>query len=132
MIALQADRELDRLIASAETLENGVKWVFGALNEYQMDTLKYMGYNILNNLPYRTVTTLFSHDSSTDKVYIMAAVSPDLIAKGLKAGSLVGQLGKVVGGGGGGQPSLATAGGSKPEEIQHALGVAKQVIEDYS
>ena len=132
MIALQADRELDRLIASAETLENGVKWVFGALNEYQIDTLKDMGYKILNKLPYRTVTTLFSHDSSTDKVYIMAAVSPDLIAKGLKAGSLVGQLGKVVGGGGGGQPSLATAGGSKPEEIQHALGVAKQVIEDYS
>ena len=44
MIALQADRELDRLIASAETLENGVKWVFGALNEYQIDTLKDMGY----------------------------------------------------------------------------------------
>ena len=62
----------------------------------------------------------------------MAAVSPDLIAKGLKAGNLVGQLGKVVGGGGGGQPSLATAGGSKPEEIPHALGVAKQVIGDYS
>ena len=132
LIELKADSELAALIENSKLLDNGVNWISGALKEYQIDTLKDMGYKILNKLPDNTVTTLFSHDSSTGKVFIMAAVTSDLISKGLKAGSLVGQLGKLVGGGGGGQPSLATAGGSKPEEIQHALTAAKQMISDHS
>jgi len=48
----------------------------------------------------------------------MAAVTEDLIkGKGIKAGALVGHLAKIVGGGGGGQPSLATAGGKNPEAL---------------
>ena len=44
------------------------------------------------------------------KVQLLAAVTDDLVKKGLHAGKLVGQVAKVVGGGGGGKPTMAQAG----------------------
>jgi alanyl-tRNA synthetase len=55
------------------------------------------------------------------KASFVAAVSDDLIAKGLKAGDWVRQAAKVAGGGGGGRPNLAQAGGKDPAKIGEAL-----------
>ncbi|MBN1296266.1 alanine--tRNA ligase [bacterium] len=55
-----------------------------------------------------------------DKVFLIAAVTPDLIST-IHAGKLVGQVAKLVGGGGGGRPDMAQAGGSQPERIDDAL-----------
>ncbi|MDZ7715693.1 MAG: DHHA1 domain-containing protein [Balneolaceae bacterium] len=75
--------------------------------------------NLLKKLKEGTVTILGSKNQEEGKVYVAAAVTEDLIKeKGLKAGSLVGELGKMLGGGGGGQPELATAGGRKPEKLE--------------
>lgn len=52
---------------------------------------------------------------------IIAAVTPDLIQRGLKAGDLVRRAAAVVGGGGGGKPDLAQAGGKDPTQIANAL-----------
>ncbi len=56
-----------------------------------------------------------------DKPLIIAAVTPDLIKRGLKAGDLVKRAAAVVGGGGGGKPELAQAGGKDPSKISEAL-----------
>lgn len=55
------------------------------------------------------------------KVAITAAVTKDLIARGLKAGDCVKIAAKVVGGGGGGRPDMAEAGGRFPEKLPEAL-----------
>ncbi|HOG58707.1 MAG TPA: alanine--tRNA ligase [Anaerolineaceae bacterium] len=55
------------------------------------------------------------------KPLIIAAVTPDLIQRGLKAGDLVRRAAAVVGGGGGGKPDLAQAGGKDPTQIANAL-----------
>lgn len=61
----------------------------------------------------------------------MVAVSDDLIkTKDLKAGALVGKLGRLVGGGGGGQPNLATAGGKNPEKLKDALSQVASIISE--
>ncbi len=75
-----------------------------------------------------TVSTVFTLDEESGKVFILATVTEDLIQTGLKAGAIVGKLGRIIGGGGGGQPSLATAGGSKPEAIPEAVKVAKSIL----
>ncbi len=56
---------------------------------------------------------------------LVAMVSPDLVEKGLHAGNLARDTAKVMGGGGGGRPDMAQAGGRQPEKLDEALrGVA--------
>src|SRR5256885_16767390 len=62
---------------------------------------------------------------SGDKVNFVAAVSDDLIAKGLKAGDWIRETAKVAGGGGGGRPQVAQAGGKDPSKLDDALNVAR-------
>ena len=63
------------------------------------------------------------------KVLLFAAVTDDLIKKGLKAGDIVKQIAPMVGGGGGGRPQMAQAGGKKPEQLPAALEAARNLVE---
>jgi alanyl-tRNA synthetase len=60
------------------------------------------------------------------KVNFVAAVSDDIIAKGLKAGDWIREAAKATGGGGGGRPQLAQAGGKDPAKLPEALKLAKE------
>ncbi len=62
------------------------------------------------------------------KVGLIAAVTDDLAQKGLHAGKLVGQIARVVGGGGGGKPTMAQAGGKEPERLPEALQLAQLLV----
>ena len=57
-----------------------------------------------------------------DNVTLLAGVTDDLIAKGLKAGDIIKTIAPLVGGGGGGRPQMAQAGGKNPAGIDSALG----------
>jgi len=63
-----------------------------------------------------------------EKAVVIAGVTDDLIRKGLKAGDIVKAVAPVIGGGGGGQPHLAQAGGKSPEKIDEALAAAAELI----
>jgi len=112
--------QLDDLIANASDI-NGINLVTGHVKGAGMDELKQMGYDSLQKKPEQTVTVLAGTDPEQGKVYLMVSVTDDLVEKGLKAGALVSELGRIVGGGGGGQPSLATAGGRFPEKVDDAF-----------
>lgn len=125
----QSSGKLDQLISNAQEIDGGIKLVSGEISNADMDLLKQLGYEALEKQKERTVTILGSKNQEEGKVYVAAAVTKDLIKeKGLKAGSLVGELGKMLGGGGGGQPDLATAGGRKPEELGKVLKESKNII----
>jgi alanyl-tRNA synthetase len=64
--------------------------------------------------------------SDGQKLSFVAAVSDDLIAKGLKAGDWVREAAKAAGGGGGGRPQMAQAGGKDPSKLGDALHVARE------
>ncbi len=55
------------------------------------------------------------------KALLLAAVSDDLVKRGVRAGDLVKQVAPLVGGGGGGPPTMAQAGGKNPEQLPAAL-----------
>ncbi|MCS7034092.1 MAG: alanine--tRNA ligase [Phycisphaerae bacterium] len=59
------------------------------------------------------------------KVSFVAAVTDDLITKGLKAGDWVREAAKATGGGGGGRPQMAQAGGKDPSKLPAALSAAR-------
>ena len=63
------------------------------------------------------------------KVSLLAAVSEETIKKGLKAGDLIKEIAPLVGGGGGGRPDMAQAGGKKPAGLADALASVNQWVE---
>jgi alanyl-tRNA synthetase len=117
----QAFSILDRLIDKADFHDKGFKLITGEVEGASAETLKQLGYELLRRQPESTVSVLGSRDADNGKVYLMASITEDLVKSGLKAGQLVGSVAKMVGGGGGGQPTLATAGGRFPEKLPEAL-----------
>jgi alanyl-tRNA synthetase len=121
----QASGELDSVLSNGRQVGN-IHLFTGKVDEGDMNTLKQMGYDALEKKKEKSVIVLASSDKEEGKVYLMAAVSDDLIAEGLKAGELVSELGRIVGGGGGGQPNLATAGGRNPEKVDDVFQAAEE------
>ena len=66
------------------------------------------------------------------KPVFMAAVTPDLVARGYNAGDIVKQVAKVAGGGGGGKPDIAQAGGKHKDKLDEALRLVKTLIQGIS
>ena len=63
------------------------------------------------------------------KPIIIVAVTKDLIPRGIKAGDIVRDVAKVVGGGGGGRPDMAQAGGKDASKLPEALALVPSLIE---
>ncbi len=63
-----------------------------------------------------------------DKVVLVAGLSKDLVDRGLSAGNWVKEIAPLVGGGGGGKPDLAQAGGKRPDQLPGALEQAGEYI----
>jgi alanyl-tRNA synthetase len=62
-----------------------------------------------------------------DKVVLVAGISRDLVEKGVSAGNWVRDVAPIVGGGGGGKPDLAQAGGKEAAKLPEALTKARAV-----
>ncbi len=125
----QLAEKLGKILENPEEVEK-IRLYTGQLEDAGMDELKQAGYDALNRIDENALIVLAGSDPEVDKVYLMAAVTDDLVSRGIKAGALVGKLGKIVGGGGGGQPTLATAGGRYPDKIDEALTFTKKWIKD--
>ena len=64
------------------------------------------------------------------KVALLVKVSDDLVKKGISAVPLVRSVAKIVGGGGGGRPNMAQAGGKNPERLDEAITQAPVIIKE--
>ena len=118
---------LDALIERAEAVGEA-RLVVGRVEPMDMNTLRSLGETLRARLGSGSVGVLGTVDPEGEKVYLVAVVSDDLVKKGVQAGRLVGALAKLVGGGGGGRPTLATAGGRRPEKLDEALAAAPEVL----
>jgi alanyl-tRNA synthetase len=62
------------------------------------------------------------------KVHLVAAFGGAVIRRGLKAGPFIGAVARVCGGGGGGRPNLAQAGGKNGAALNDALALAREEL----
>jgi alanyl-tRNA synthetase len=62
------------------------------------------------------------------RAYLVVNLDESLVRRGLDASSMVRELGKHIGGGGGGKPTLAEAGGKNPDGVRDALRAAKEAL----
>ncbi|HEY7751594.1 MAG TPA: alanine--tRNA ligase-related protein, partial [Ignavibacteriaceae bacterium] len=117
--------QLDHIL-SLHSDEDGVKIFKGRVQADSMDELKSFGDELRNKMG-SGVGVLISQIE--DKVGIVAVVSDDLIReKKLSAGNIVGELAKLVDGGGGGRPHLATAGGKNVSGIPSAISKVEKIV----
>ena len=110
----------------------GIRVITGRMEAVPMDMLRSLAETMRERMGESSVAVLGTPDSAGEKVYLAAVASDDLIRSGvLKAGDLVGRLARIVGGGGGGRPELATAGGRRPEKLNEALDSTGEVVRDF-
>ena len=106
------------MVAAAEDIE-GIQVISTRVSATTMDELKAMG-DALRTTMRSGIGVLGA--VLDQKAAFVCVVTDDLISsRGLKAGSLVSLLAKEVGGGGGGRPHLATAGGKETGKLDQAL-----------
>src|SRR5262249_18943525 len=114
----------DKLLASAQQV-NGAQVIIGELPAGPEEQVR----NQIDRLKQKAGSAVIVVGWADDaKVGLLAAVTDDLLAKGLHAGKLIGQVAKVVGGGGGGKPTLAQAGGKEPAKLPDALQLARKLV----
>ncbi|MCR9295218.1 MAG: alanine--tRNA ligase [bacterium] len=76
----------------------------------------------------KPTAVLLATKTGDDKVLLVAGVSRDLVKKGVSAGKWIAEVAPIVGGGGGGKPDLAQAGGKDPSKLASALEKARETI----
>jgi len=119
--SVDATAAAGELLASAPALGGG-RLVVGEVAGASDDQLR----GAMDSVKKKAGSYAVLLGAATDgKVTFVAAVSDDLIAKGLKAGDWVREAAKTAGGGGGGRPQMAQAGGKDPAKLAEALDVAR-------
>ena len=119
-----AMQKLDGIVASAEEVK-GVKLVSAVVGEVAGEALKSLAEAALVRVGSAVVVL---GATVAGKAQFIVAVSPDLVKKGLHAGKIIKEVAKVAGGGGGGQPALANAGGKDVSKMAEAVAKARDVI----
>jgi alanyl-tRNA synthetase len=116
----------DKLFNKAEEVQ-GAKIIVGEMPAGPDEQLRQQVDRLRQKAASAVVVIGWSEDS---KVQLIAAVTDDLVKKGMHAGKLVGQIAKVVGGGGGGKPTMAQAGGKEPGKLPEALELAARLARE--
>ncbi len=111
------------------TKVKGVNVFKGKVDVANMDELKSMGDELREKMKSGVGILISKID---EKVGIVCVVSDELIkSKKLMAGKIVGETAKIVGGGGGGRPHLATAGGKDISKIEEALNKVEEIVGNF-
>jgi alanyl-tRNA synthetase len=119
-----AQVELENLLTKIENIA-GVPVLVGAVKNVDADTLREMTDWFRARVPSGVVVLGSVFENRPNFV---AAVTEDLVKRGLDAGKIVKAVARVVGGGGGGKPSLAQAGGKDPTRVNEALAQVKTIV----
>ncbi len=123
------ERELARLrteslLGQVEEI-NGVNVLVARVPSSRIEILREMADFIRDKL--KSVILVLGTISEGRPVFL-AAVTPDLVSRGYDAGRIVREVARVAGGGGGGKPNLAQAGGKDKEKLDEALRLVKNLI----
>ncbi|XP_030450417.2 alanine--tRNA ligase, chloroplastic/mitochondrial isoform X3 [Syzygium oleosum] len=98
-----------------------------SMDDTDADSLKSAGKYLINSL-HDPAAVVLGSSPSEGKVSLVAAFTPGVVELGLQAGKFIGPIAKLCGGGGGGRPNFAQAGGRKPGNLSSALEKARSEL----
>jgi alanyl-tRNA synthetase len=103
----------------------GVKLARRRVADLDKDALRGLADSLKDKIKSGVVVIASVNDG---KVQMVVAVTADLTGR-IKAGQIVKEIAPIVGGGGGGRPDFAEAGGKQPEKIDEMLDASRRVVE---
>ena len=134
MKALQSELESFKSKAAKDALGdvmnqvtevNGVQLLATSVDGVDMNGLRELGDQLKEKLGEGVVVIA---SSASDKVSLIAMATDGAMAKGAHAGNLIRGIAALVGGGGGGRPNMAQAGGKNPAGIPDAIAKVSEVL----
>lgn len=105
----------------------GVKLLATSVEGVDMNGLRDLGDQLKEKLGEGVILLV---SASGEKVNLMAMATEDAVSQGAHAGNLIKACAACVGGGGGGRPNMAQAGGKNPAGVQDALAKAVEVLKE--
>ena len=133
--ALQSENESLKSKAARQALGDvsdqvrevkGVKLLAARVSGVDMNGLRDLGDPLKAKIGEGVIVLISDKEG---KVNIVTMATEEAMKKGAHAGNLIKGIAKLVGGGGGGRPNMAQAGGKNPEGIEAALAEAARVLE---
>lgn len=105
---------------------NGIKLLAMAVPDVDMNGLRNLGDQMKEKVGDGVVVLA---SSTGGKVSLLAMVTDGAMEKGAHAGNLIKEIASLVGGGGGGRPNMAQAGGKNPAGIPDAIAKAAEIVQ---
>ena len=120
-----AKRDIEQILAQATTV-NGAAVVAAQVDASDVETLRQMSDWLRDRLGSSVVVL---GATFAGRPNLIAAVTPDLTARGVDAGQIIRAIAPAIGGGGGGRPTLAQAGGKDASKLPDALALVLPWVE---
>jgi alanyl-tRNA synthetase len=121
-----AEKTAESLLDKVETV-NGVNVLSAKVRSSRVEILREMT-DLLRSKVKSVIVVLGSVYEG--RPVFVAAMTPDLVAKGYNAGDIIRQVAKVTGGGGGGKAELAQAGGRQKDKLDEALNQVSRIVKE--
>ena len=123
---LKERAEAQKLLVGGEEIGN-LKYLKGVVQTKTADELRNMADLISDKVDGGVIVLAAVNDG---KVSLVVKADKKAVAAGVHAGKIVKEISKLVGGGGGGRPDMAQAGGKNPEGIPKMFDAAKNILTD--
>ena len=125
--------KLNNILAENQTVDieqqvqmiNGVPVLVAEMPTMDAENLRSLGDKLRDKIAGIVVLASIQE---AGKISLLAMATKEVVAKGIHAGNIIKEMAKVTGGGGGGRPDMAQAGGKDVSKLPEALQLAVQVI----
>ncbi len=121
-----AREQFESLLGQMESVD-GIQLMSGVVEAADMDGLREMADWFRDRVESGVAVLGAVKDG---RPILVVAITQDLVERGLRAGDLVGQVARLVGGGGGGRPTLAQAGGKDPNKLPGAIEAVPGLVRE--
>ncbi len=122
-----ADDDINKLLSLAEQASGGYPVIIAESPAVKSGGQRHL-WDVVRSRMKEPGALVIAGVDDKGKVTLMAAGTDEAVAKGFDASKLIKQMGPAVGGGGGGKPNMAQAGGKNAGGIKDALEIARNMV----
>lgn len=126
LIAKMAKESVGDVLSHVEEVK-GIRLLATKVSDMDMNALRNLGDSLKEKIGGGVIVIV---STTTDRANVIVMADDAAVAKGAHAGNMIKEIAGYVGGGGGGRPNMAQAGGKNPAGADDAIAAAKQILEN--